>query len=203
MKKIKLSIIFLMIFSYSKGQNLSYGPILGFNAYDISIGGPINDGAGYSGLNFGGFLEHQFNSSFGVRGNIIYNNIKEGKHYVVTGNQITSYLFDKAEIQSLQIQTLLKYDVNKDYNKGFYIIGGFRMSNILNVKLDGQKNEDFYKRESFGAMLGFGVNFAKHFGLELIPEINLTNPINSKINKSRNIGGYLNLTLNLESIIKK
>lgn len=202
MKKITLIIMFLMIFNNSAAQNLSYGAILGFNAYDINIGGPINDGSGHSGLNFGGFLDYQINSSLGVRGNLIYNNIKETEHYVVIRNQVTSYLFDKAEIQAIQIQTLLKYDVNNDYNKGFYLIGGFRMTNILNVKLDGQKNDDFYKRASFGAMLGFGCNFAKHFGIELIPEVNLTNPINSEENRSKNIGGYLNLTVNLESIIK-
>ena len=203
MKKITLIIMFFMLFNYSKAQNLSYGTILGFNAYDIEIDGPINAGAGYSSLNFGGFLDYQLNNSFGVRGNLMYNSVKEDNYYALNGNQVVWYLFDESEIKSLQIHTLLRYDVNKEYNKGFYLIGGFRMTNILNAKFDGQENDNFYKKVNFGGMLGFGVNFAKHFGIELIPEVNLTNTIDSENNKSKNFGAYLNLTVNLESIINK
>lgn len=203
MKKITFIGLLFMIFNYSTAQNLSYGAILGFNAYDIEVDGPINAGAGYSGLNFGGFLDYQLNSSFGVRGNLIYSSVKEDNYYVKNGNQVTGYLFDESEIKSIQLHTLLRYDVNKEYNKGFYLIGGFRMTNILNAKLDGQENDDFYKKMNFGGMIGFGVNFAKHFGFEFIPEINLTNTLDSEINKSKNIGGYVNLTVNLESILAK
>lgn len=192
-----------MIFTYSNAQKVSYGAILGFNAYDLEIDGPINASAGYSGLNFGGFLEYQLNTSFGVRGNLLYNSVKEDYYYIVNGNQGSVVLFDQSEIKSLQLHTLLRYDVNKEYNKGFYLIGGFRMTNILNAKFDGQKNDDFYKKVNFGGMFGFGVNFAKHFGIELIPEVNLTNTIDSENNKSKNFGAYLNLTVNLESIINK
>jgi len=203
MKKITLIIIFFTSFNYSKAQNLSYGTILGFNAYDVEIDGPINAGAGYSGLNFGGFLDYQLNNSFGVRGNLIYNSVKEDNYYVLNGNQVVGYLFNESKIKSLQINKLLRYDVNKEYNKGFYLIGGFKMTNILNAQFDGQENDNFYKKVNFGGMLGFGVNFAKHFGIELIPEVNLTNTIDSENNKSKNFGGYLNLTVNLESIINK
>lgn len=192
-----------MIFNYSSAQNLSYGAVLGFNAYDIEIDGPLNAGAGYSGLNFGGFIDYQLNSSFGLRGNLIYTSVKEDNYYAINGNQGTFTLFDESEIKSIQLHTLLRYDVNKEYNKGFYLIGGFRMTNILNAKLDGQENDDFYKKMNFGGMIGFGVNFAKHFGFEFIPEINLTNTLDSEINKSKNIGGYVNLTVNLESILAK
>lgn len=201
MKKITFIIMLFMLFNYSKAQNLSYGIMLGFNAYDVDIDGLIKGGAGYSGLNFGGFLDYQLNNSFGVRGNLIYNCAKEDNYYILNGNQVAGYLFDDSEIKSLQINTLLRYDVNKEYNKGFYLIGGFRMTNILNAKFDGQENDDFYKKVNLGGMLGFGVNFAKHFGFEFIPEVNLTNTIDSENNKSKNFGAYLNLTVDLESII--
>ena len=48
MKKITLIGMLFMIFNYSEAQNVSYGAILGFNAYDIEIDGPLNGGAGYS-----------------------------------------------------------------------------------------------------------------------------------------------------------
>lgn len=203
MKKTVLSIILLIGFNYTNAQNLSYGTLLGFNAYDVEIDGPMVAGAGYSGLNIGGFIDYQLNNSFGVRGNLIYNSVKEDNYYILNGNQVAGYLFDEAEIKSLQIHTLLRYDVNKVYNKGFYLIGGFRITNILDAKFDGEKNEDFYKKVNFGGMLGFGVNFAKHFGIELIPEVNLTNTLESEDNKAKNFGAFINLTVNLESIINK
>lgn len=203
MKRITLIGMLFMIFNYSEAQNVSYGAILGFNAYDIEIDGSLNGGAGYSGLNFGGFVDYQLTSSFGVRGNLIYTSVKEDNYYVLNGNQGTGYLFDESEIKSIQLHTLLRYDVNKEYNKGFYLIGGFRMTNIVDAKFDGQKNDTFYKKVNFGGMLGFGVNFAKHFGFEFIPEINLTNTLDSENNKSKNFGGYVNLTINLESILTK
>ena len=193
----------IMVFNYSKAQNLSYGAILGFNAYDVEIDGPMNGDGGTSSLNFGGFLDYQLNKSFGVRGNLIYSNVEEDEYYVLNGNQLVGYLFNESKIKSLQIQTLLRYDVNKEYNKGFYFIGGFRMTNILSAKFDGKENDDFYKKVNFGGMFGFGVNFAKHFGIELIPEVNLTNTIDSENNKAKNYGGYINLTVNIESIINK
>ncbi|UGS22064.1 outer membrane beta-barrel protein [Flavobacterium cyclinae] len=201
MKKITLIIIFSFFFNFSNAQNFSYGTILGFNAYDVEINGPINAGAGYSNVNFGGFIDYSLSNSFGIRGNLIYNSVKEDNYYLINGNQVVGYLFKESEIKSLQLHTLLKFDVNKEYNKGFYLIGGFRMTNILNAKFDGQENDNFYKKINFGGIFGFGVNFAKHFGIELLPEVNLTNTIDSENNKSKNFGAYLNLTVNLESII--
>ncbi|MGM8361274.1 porin family protein [Flavobacterium sp. ARAG 55.4] len=201
MKKITFIIFFLTIFNHSKAQNISYGAILGMNGYDVEIHGPINGGAGYSGLNFGGFLDYQLNKNFGIRGDLIYSSVKEDYYAKYDGNKYAGSIFEESKIKSIEIHTLLKYDVNKEYNKGFYLIGGFRIKNIINAKLDGEKNNDLYRRINLGGMLGCGVNFAKHFGLEFIPEVNLTNTITPENNKARNYGAYINLTVNLESII--
>ncbi len=203
MKKFILLSFLVFGLNYSNGQNLSYGAILGFNGYDIDIKGPLNAGAGYSGLNFGGFAEYQLNQRFGVKGNLLYNSVTEDNFYVVNNGATSGNFIDELKVNSLQIHGLLKYDVSKEYNKGFYVIGGFRMTNVLSTKADGEKIEDFYKKSNFGAMFGFGVNFAKHFGLEFIPEVNLSNTIDSDTNKAKNFGAYINFTINLESIINK
>ncbi|HEX8574891.1 MAG TPA: porin family protein [Flavobacterium sp.] len=200
MKKITLLIIIFIGCNDASAQHLGYGALFGFNFYDLEIDGPIIADGADSGLNVGGFVEYQLNNRFGVRGSLIYISIKEGK-YDITSNQGVS-LFDEAKIKSLQIHTLLKYDVSKVYHKGFYFIGGFRMTNVLNVTIDGEKNDDFYKKVNYGGMLGFGVNSAKHFGIEMLPEVNLTNTLQSKDNKARNYGVYLSFTANIESIIK-
>ena len=203
MKKNILIIMLFFIFNYSKAQNFSYGAILGYNGYDVEVDGPIYAGNGFSGLNFGGFVEYKINHSFGVRGNLIYSNLHEGKYAILNGNQLIGTLFEKSEIKSIQFHTLLKFDVDRRYDKGFYLIGGFRLTNNVDVKIDGNTNDSFYRKMNLGGMFGFGLNFAKYFGLELIPEVNLTNTIDSEINKSENYGAYLNLTVNIEEMLKK
>jgi hypothetical protein len=202
MKKITFLFTLLMVCSFTTAQNLSYGPLLGFNAYDVEIDGPVSGGSGFSRLNFGGFIDYRLNDHLGVKGNLLYSDVTEDNYYVVNGNVIEGYLFDQSRIKTLHLHTLLKFDVNKSYNKGFYLIGGFRATNVLDAKFDGEKNDDFYKKTHLGGMLGFGVNFAKHFGFEFIPDVNLTNTLDSDNNKARNFGMFINLTANIDSMIK-
>lgn len=203
MKKIIILTFLVLGLNNTNAQKLSYGALLGFNAYDVEIDGPISANSGFSGLNFGGFIEYQLKSNFAVKGNLLYSNVVEDNFITGSTNTFDGRLIDKLKVNTLQIHGLLKYDVNSEYNKGFYLIGGLRMTNVLSAKADGEKIEDFYKKSNFGAMFGFGFNFAKHFGLELVPEINLTNTLDSETNKTRNFGAYLNFTINIESIINK
>lgn len=203
MKKITfLILLFSGLNNGAVAQELSYGALLGYNAYDIEINGPISAVNGDSGINIGGFVDYQLNSSFGVRGSLIYSSFHENTYSIKEGYSSFPY-FDEANLKTLQVHALLRYDVNREYNKGFYLTGGFRMTNVLSAKIDGVKDDTFYKKANFGVMLGFGVNFAKHFGIELIPEVNLTNTLDSTDNKARNYGFYTNLTVNLESIFKR
>lgn len=202
MKKI---ILFLLVIGGSTkvmAQELGYGVLLGFNAYDVEIDGPISASSGDSGMNIGGFADYQLNSSFGVRGNLMYTSVEES-HYTIEEGGSVYYTFSAFNLKTLQLHALARYDVNKEYNKGFYITGGLRMTNILSAKGDGEQINDFYKKVNLGAMLGFGVNFAKHFGIEFIPEVNVTNTLDSKENKARNYGFYANLTVNVESLLRK
>ena len=194
---------FLFTFISMSAQNFSYGALLGYNGYDIEIDGPLSSGCAVSGLNIGGFGEYKLNNRFGIRGNIIYSKVQEDDYYLVVNGQGYGKFLDKTELNTLQIHTLVKLDVRRTYNKGFYLISGFRMTNILEAKSDGDDIKDFYESPTFGFMFGFGVNFAKHFGLELIPETNITNTLDSDNNNAKNYGAYANLTINLESIFKK
>lgn len=200
-KSILIAAAFLLV-QFSYAQKLSYGVLTGFNAYDIEIKGDLNAGAGYSGLNFGGFVEYQLDTHLGVRGNLLYSMVKEDNYYVLTGDFATDYLFDEVKVNTLQIHGLLKYDVSNEYNKGFYLIGGFRMNNVLKATADGNQIDGFYSKSNFGALLGFGVNIGHHYGIELIPEYSLTNTLESSSNKAKNYGAYLNFTFNIDSFLR-
>ena len=202
MKKIVLSLLLLNGLNYATAQDFSYGVITGFNAYDIEIDGPLTAADGRSGLNIGGFAEYQLNSSFGVRGNLLYSNVKETDFGIIESGAFFP-TYSEVNLKLIQLHALVRYDVNKQYNKGFYLIGGLRINHNLSAKAGDENLEEFYNKANLGAMFGFGVNFAKHFGIELIPDVNLTNTINSNENNSRNFGFYTNLTINVESILRK
>lgn len=202
MKKIVFALLLFGGLNYAWAQDFGYGVLIGFNAYDVEIDGPLIAASGTSGLNIGGFADYQLNSSFGVRGNLLYTSVRE-THYGIVDGGVLYNLFGSAELKTLQFHALVRYDVDREYNKGFYLTGGLRMTNVLNAESDGEKLDGFYRKTNFGAMLGFGVHFARHFGIELLPEVNLTNTLDSDKNKARNYGIYANLTVNLESILRK
>lgn len=204
MKKIKALLVVFLLCQSLTAQELSYGPMIGFTGYDVNINGPINGGAGFSSLNFGGFIDYQLNPSFGVRGSINYSSVKED-NYGSTANRQWTLFFEEAKIQMLQLNGLVRFDVNKSYNKGFYLTSGLKLSNVLNVKIDGAKNDDFYAKNYLNFMFGFGVMSKDHIGIEIIPEINVSNTLDyfSDTNTSKNYGATINLTYNLDSIFKK
>jgi hypothetical protein len=204
MKKILILTCIILIINTANSQTLNYGVLLGRNSYDIEIDGPIYASSGHSGINIGGFAEYKLNKHFGARGVLLYSKTTESDYYVFVSGVGHRKLFEEPKLKTLQIHTLLKFDVRNEYNKGFYLISGFRMTKILDAINEGNDIKEFYKDSNFGFMCGFGVNFAKHFGLEIIPETNITNTLDSDKNKARyNFGVYGNLTVNLATLFSK
>lgn len=203
MKKILILTFILFTINTANSQNLNYGIQLGGNAYDIEIDGPIYAGGGTSGVNIGGFAEYKLNKHFGARGVLLYSKTTESDCFAFVSGVGNRKLFEQPELKTLQIHTLLKFDVRNEYNKGFYLISGFRMTKILEATSEGNDIKEFYKDSNFGFMFGFGVNFTKHFGLEIIPETNITNTVDSDNNKARNFGAYGNFTVNLSTLFSK
>lgn len=193
----------LFLVSYSGvSQNVRYGPLIGVNIYDIEIKGSLTASSGGSYFNFGGFVDYKLNNRFGAKAHLIYTNTEENGYYYGY-NQYYSAEFN-TKLKTLQLHTLCKFDVRNDYNKGFYFIGGFRTTNVLDAKSD--KNEDydyFYKKINFGGLLGFGTTFLKNFSFEVVGDYGLSNTVTMENNKSKNFGCYGNLLFNLEPLFNK
>lgn len=201
MKYIIICIIFILSLK-SFSQNLNYGILIGGNVYDIEIDGPINGGTANSDINLGLFGEYILNKSFGLKLYGIYNSTNENQGYDF--NKI-GRVFDKVRLKTLQVHLLNKFDVNKEYNKGFYLTGGLRLTSILdeNALNDKELLDGFYKKSSLGILLGFGVNFSKYFSIELLADRNLTNTIDNENNTAKNYGIYANLLFDISSLISK
>lgn len=201
MKYFFLCVVFALgLKSFS--QNFHYGLLIGGNLYDIEIDGPISGGTANSNVNLGLFGEYILNESFGLKLYGIYNTTYEDQSYDVPK---FGRVFDKVTLKTFQVHLLTKFDINKDYNKGFYLSGGFRLTSILDKKAskDHMLLDDFYKKSNLGVLLGFGVDFHNSLSIELLADRNLTNTLNNENNTAENYGVYLNLLFDISNLISK
>ena len=205
MKKTSFIIILMTIFiNTTFSQKLKYGLYLGMNAYDIEIEGPYAASGGHSYINFGLFGDYQLSNRFGVKANIFYNKTRESNYDRYTGTY-TSDLFGDVKYSSLQLQGLLKYDVRRDYNKGFYLLGGARLTNISKVTFEENREfeDQLLNKTNLGAVLGFGTSITRYINFELMADKSISNPFNLTDAKSSNVGVYGNINVNLSSFFSK
>lgn len=129
-----------------------------------------------------------------------------------TTNEVASYdtpnagrLFERVRLKTLQAHLLTKFDVNKEYNKGYYVTGGFRLTSILDktARTNQELLEDFHRKSNIGVLLGMGVNFSKSLSIEVLADRNLTNTLDSENNTAKNYGFYLNLLFDISTLISK
>ncbi|MEL1241154.1 outer membrane beta-barrel protein [Flavobacterium flavipallidum] len=198
----KILIGFLFLFSVSIfSQDLKYGVVVGANSYDLEIKGPIIAASGISLFNIGGFADYRIKDRLGVKTHLIYNTTTEYDYYYYNPPTDMRGLFDSAKLKTLQLHSFLKYDVKRDYNKGFYLLGGLRMTNVLEAKSDTDENlNGFYKKVNFGGLFGFGTTFLKNFSFELVGDFSLTKTINMDDSKPKNLGCYANILFNIEPL---
>lgn len=98
----------------------------------------------------------------------------------------------------------LKFDVNRSYKEGFYLLLGPRISFISNATDEFNEDvSDFYAKTRIAVQLGLGIHFLKHFGFELVGDYGVSDILNSEDLEGTTAGGYALFTVNLESILNK
>lgn len=185
-------------------QHVSYGVLFGANYHDTKIKGDsgnidewISD---KPNIHLGAFVEYQFTNRFGVKLNTQYN--KSHEKYQI--NYIPQTETVEHRIHSLELVPHLKFDVETDYNKGLYFLAGPRISIVLSAEdQDGDNVKDFYKSKNFGAEVGFGINIARTFAIEIIGDYGFSDVSKSEPITIRAAGAYLNLNIDIESLINK
>jgi len=201
MKRNLVLIIFTLITFNLYPQKVNFGLNVGAYYTDYEINGQISGGESTNAVPFtiGGFLDYQFNESFGIKSVALLDFATE--EFIIQLSGLSNFQFFTIKKTSLLITPLLKYEVNKDYNKGFYLLGGPRVSFVLSSKdNDGNKIDDFYNSTNFGAQLGFGTSLLEHFYFELVGDYGLSNTLDSDNSDAQTVSAYLNLGVNLESI---
>lgn len=213
MKKIIFGIIFSFALVSAYGQEFSYGLLVGANAYDGDIsGGDLHGGDAYSAfgkdgfpLNLGVFANYQLNQAMGVKANLFYKGNYRSVDYFSVSTQSE---FSKIEtyLSSIQFQPLFVFDVNKEYGKGFYLMAGPGLDFKLNENNLGEEMEyvdEVYTNVNLDALFGFGFTFSQVFSMEFIGNYGLTNQLDSDLYETTTAGCYVNLLVNLDTLIKK
>lgn len=205
MKKKFLLLIVLLNLNTFYSQNIKYGLYFGFNAYDIEIEGPYSASGATSNLNIGLFGDYQINNRFGIKSNIFLNKTKESHYSVNTNLGYISDIFGDVTYSSVQLQALTKFDVRNNYDSGFYLLAGFRLTQIGDVSFE--ENNDFedelLNKSNFGALLGFGTTITKYANFEITADRNISNPFKLTDDNSKNFGIYANFNINLSAFIKE
>lgn len=209
MKKIVAFAVFLVLtISGLSAQSISYGIMLGANFNNIEIDGEgLRGGASHSAfkepgvpIDLGGYVDFQLNESMGIKANVFYS--KTLADYTLGRLGYTSERVDWVT-SSVEVQPLFKYDVNKSYGKGFYLLAGPRLAFVFDQKdvRNNLEGDDFYKSVNFGANLGFGFTVSELIGFEITGNYGLSNLIDSSHFESTTAGAYANLYFNLDKLI--
>lgn len=213
MKQFLVFIIFVFSTLAVSAQDFTYGFLVGANAYDGDIsGGDLHGGDAYSAfgkdgfpLNIGVFGNYQLNQSIGVKANLFYKGNYRSIDYFSADNPGLYYDFD-TYISSIQFQPLFVFDVNKEYDKGFYLMLGPGIDFKLNENNLGDEVNDLdelYNHVNIDALLGFGFTFSKVLSMEFIANYGLSNQLDSDLYETTTVGAYVNFLVNLTPLINK
>lgn len=197
-KLIILSILICGLYSYSQESN--YGIRIGVNASGI-----INDSQNTSGdvtapkgvgFIISGFYEYNFSERLGVIGNLNFN------------KRIVNYDPPKTNLSYLELNPMIKLDVNGSYGNGFYLKTGPNYSLLLSAKeneTNQEDNKDDFNNSLLGFNFGFGSDISKAIGVEFIFGYSFSNSLKEVENKdikSNILSGYLSLVININELIK-
>ena len=181
-------------------QDIGFGVLGGPNFYTTrveTLDGDISYDGSSSKTNlhyhFGAFVDFSFSSELGIVGNVVYQNRGLA-------------LNPDTKLNYLDINPLLKYDVNRSYGQGFYLKGGLRYSFLLSAKtFEGDMDvKDAFKSSNLGLVGGFGADISNFLGIELLVDyspMNIFEDVDGESITSRLIGGNVRVVFYIEKVL--
>ncbi|WP_396184164.1 outer membrane beta-barrel protein [Flavobacterium sp.] len=193
MKKL-LSFSFLLIFIFGTAQELSYGPILGANFYDINNNNGSNtmQTDNSNSITFGAYGEYNFTEKIGIKTELLF--LKTDFYYLPTKQPF--------EMNILSIAPNFKYDFGDKYRKGFYMLVGPKLAFATSIKSEGEDVKDSFETIIFGAQLGFGyrvltfIDLQAKIDYDVTPFFKLNNG-----NKSKFFAAIISFNVDLAKIL--
>ena len=202
MKKIILILIFIISIN-TFSQTMNYGLVLGINATDTESknGNSLyaSDAPGLDGFNVGAYFDYPINNKLGIKSYLTFNSENE----TYSSSTLNEFNFD-LKVNSIQLSSVLKYHFNNEYNEGFYILSGPRISNILSTESQASfELNDTHKNFNFGLQFGFGFKIFKFINTEFIGDYGFSDIIEDENIKVNTFNFKLNLNFNLEHLRNK
>jgi hypothetical protein len=193
MKKLLLFSFFL-ISIFVTAQELSYGPILGANFYDINNNNGSNSMQtdNSSSITFGAYGEYNFTEKIGIKTELLF--LKTDFYYLPTKQPFNMNI--------LSIAPNFKYDFGDKYRNGFYMLVGPKLAFATSVKSEGEDVKDSFETTIFGAQLGFGyrvltfIDLQTKIDYDVTPFFKLDNG-----NKSKFFAAIISFNVDLAKIV--
>lgn len=191
MKKIILP--FLLLFTvYILSQEKNYGISTHLLIADSDLSDEISAG-GSPGFRIGIYYDYQLNQSFGIRSTLGFSKIKDA---FIDNNSPNVYR------SNLDLLSFLKYDLNSEYDKGFYLLAGPRISYVISAINNDNNLDDIYKKTNFGLVFGFGFDISSFLEIEFTGDYGFTDITLSPNFETKTLGGNLSLFFNISGLLK-
>lgn len=168
MKKIILSAIAIMAFTFSNAQSTRFGVKGGLNISNV-VGGDVDNNKALVGFHIGGLAEIHVVEKFFIQPELLFSaqGAKFDGPFGSDGDLKLNYL---------NIPVLAKYYV---VDKKFSVEAGPQLGILLSAKADGEDFKDYTRSTDLGFNLGAGYDFTDNFSVGLRYTIGLS-PISDK-----------------------
>ncbi|WP_286966461.1 porin family protein [Flavobacterium sp. UBA4854] len=154
MKKLILSAIAIMAFTFSNAQETRFGVKGGLNLTNFTGDVDTNLKAGF---HIGGFAEIKIIDRLAIQPELLFST--QGARYnMIGGNQSGSY-----KLNYINIPVLAKFYVTKQ----FTVEAGPQIGFLVSAKSQDHDIKDAYKTADYGFNFGAGYNFTDHFSVGL------------------------------------
>lgn len=195
MKNNYLNLILFFITTTIYGQDLNFGLVLGGNITSTYSDGAselnLVDNSGVTNFYGGAYLDYYLSNKLGLKSDLIY-----------TNNKLATDSENDIKMNFLVLTPNLKYSFSDEYFKGFYLIGGPKISILTSAELDGTDVKEIFNSTTFGAQLGAGTNLNNYLSIEGKFDAGLSNMLSDDSDKLNFIAFILTLNLNINELIK-
>lgn len=163
MKKIILTTIAILAFSFMNAQETRFGIKGGLNLTTFA-GGNYNDAKSLVGFQVGGFAEIKIIERLAIQPEVLFSTQGAKFDGGFDGD------FD-AKLNYINIPVLAKFYITKQ----FTVEAGPQIGFLVSAKQDGDDAKDFYKSTDFGFNFGAGYNFTDNLSVGLRYTVGLSN----------------------------
>jgi len=189
---MKNKILFLLVLNTSvlTAQELRFGILGGIGYYDAPSfeSSTTSNEKSTFGPYIGAYVDYKFEERFGSVFLLALNKKKVAFEELVT-------------LSYIDLGLLLKMDIDKQYGKGFYLVGGPKVSLLGSAERRDLEIKDTFNGTQFGFLLGAGTNINHFLDVEVLVDADLRNVLNTNTQNIKLVGAVVTVKLELNAML--